>query len=257
MKNSKKYSEKIEKLYRKLKKKYKKIPEISWEDPVEAMVFAIVSEDRTISESEKIMKRLKKDFVDFNDLRVALREEIIESLKGDKSLAKNTTLALSKALRCVFKRYNTTSLADLTEKGKRDARSELEEIDGISEFVIEYVFLTALEGHAIPLTESMINYLRHNELVHPDANRKDIEGFLSRIILSDDAYEFYYLLRTEARKNPPSKKTKQKTEKKKTGKSGSSKKKTRKKSKKKKTKSKRKSKKKTKTKNKKGRKKKG
>jgi outer membrane biosynthesis protein TonB len=123
--------------------------------------------------------------------------------------------------------------------GKRDAREELEQIEGISEFVVEYVFLTALNGHAIPLTESMIKYLKGNELVEANASRKDIEGFLSRIIRSDDAYEFYHLLRTEARKNPPKEKAKKKSAKKKSSKKKSKKKST--KTKKKKSKSKKKS----------------
>jgi endonuclease III len=259
MKNSKKYSEQVDKLHRKLKRKYKKPPEVSYEDPVEALVYAIISEERTISESKKIMKKIQKEFVDFNDLRVALREEIVEILDGDIQQARNTALFLSKSLGSVFKENNMTSLIDLVDMGKRDARGMLDDIDSVSDFVVEYVFLTGLDGHAIPITDAMVRYLRHKELVHPDADRKDIEGFLSRVISADDAYEFYYFLRTESEKNPaPEQKQEKSTKADKTKKSGKKTKKSRsKKSKKKKISKKRKTRKKTKKKTKKKSKKKG
>jgi hypothetical protein len=58
--------------------------------------------------------------------------------------------------------------------------------------------LTALDGHAIPLTTEMTAYLKQNHIVDPSADDEEIQGFLTRHIAAKDAYEFYGLLRQEA-----------------------------------------------------------
>jgi hypothetical protein len=73
--------------------------------------------------------------------------------------------------------------------------------------------LTSLQGHAIPLTETMVDYLRTKELVHPDADEQQIEGFLAKQISAEHAYEFYCLLRrqSESRRASRKRKTTRKT----------------------------------------------
>ena len=58
--------------------------------------------------------------------------------------------------------------------------------------------LTSMQAHAVPLTEDMIEYLRRNGAIAPDATEEDIEGFLTRQVAAKDAYEFYALLRRES-----------------------------------------------------------
>jgi hypothetical protein len=59
----------------------------------------------------------------------------------------------------------------------------------------------------------MIEYLRSNELVHAEADEREIEGFLARQISAENAYEFYSLLRrqSEAREVREKKKSVRKT----------------------------------------------
>ena len=90
------------------------------------------------------------------------------------------------------------NLVGLCEIGKRAAKKQLDELDGVSKFVVNYCFMTALDGHAIPLTEKMIGYLRKNELVYPNASDDEIEGFLERQITTANGYEFYWLLRRQS-----------------------------------------------------------
>jgi len=217
MKNSKEYSQKMKKLYRSLKRKYSKPVKVSHEEPVESLVYGIISESMTEKQSQPAVKRLNDHFIDFNDLRVSLNEEICESLGIDLLDGRKTAFRLTTALRWVFNKYNTVSLADLKKIGKRPAKEALEKIESISNFVVDYCMLTSLQGHAIPLTDKMMEYLKDDELVHPEANEQEIEGFLTRQVAAKDAYEFYYLLRTASEVRRTRKKkavTKKKTEKK-------------------------------------------
>ena len=95
--------------------------------------------------------------------------------------------------------------------GKRPAKQALEKIDGINRYMVEYCLLTSLGGHAIPLTDRMIKYLRNNELVNPDADDQQIGGFLAKQISAKNGYEFYALLRQESETARDKKKTKAKT----------------------------------------------
>ncbi len=249
MKNSRKYAPKIKTLFRSLKRKSPKVNKIDFEDPADALVRGILSEHMQLSAVNSTAKNLKKHFVDLNDLRVSRNEEMLDVLGSSREIEKVVSV-LAKVLQSVFNSFNSMSLVGLCEIGKRPAKKKLEELDGISEFVVNYCFMTALDGHAIPLTEKMIGYLRKNELVAPNASDDDIEGFLERQITSANGYQFYWLLKRQSemggkkikkvssKKAAAKKKTKKSTKKKTAGKKTkkSTKKKTKKSTKKKKKK---------------------
>jgi hypothetical protein len=215
MKDSKEYSREVRKLYHSLKKKYPQVKKVAYNEVVDALVYAIVSENASETESRTVMRRFSDYFVDWNDLRVSRVEEIVELLGADTPVTRDVASVLTEALRVVFDKYNMVSLEALKKVGKRPARQTLEKIDGTSRFVVDYCMLTSLQGHAVPLTKKMIEYLKSNQLVHPDADEQEIGGFLARQISANNAYEFYALLRrqSEARKKVKSKRAKVKTKK--------------------------------------------
>jgi len=151
-----------------------------------------------VKAAESALKRFGDYFVDLNDLRVSRAEEIVEVLGSDTPVTRDIALALSRALRAAFDRYNTVSLKALRRVGKRPARQVLEKMNGVSPFVVNYCMLTSLQGHGIPLTKKMIDYLRSNELVDTEADDQEIKGFLAKQISAENAYEFYALLRRES-----------------------------------------------------------
>jgi len=209
MKNGKEYSKKVQKLYRSLKRKYPVVQKAIYDEPVDALVYAIISAELSEPGAQSAIKRLADYFVDWNDLRISRAEEIIEAIGPEASAARDIASALTTALRAVFGKYNMVSLKALYKMSKRPAKGFLEKIDGTNRFVVDYCMLTSLHGHAIPLTKKMIEYLRSNELVHAGADEREIEGFLARQISAENAYEFYSLLRrqSEARKAGKKKKS--------------------------------------------------
>lgn len=213
MKNSREYARKVQKLYGALKRQYPKVETVTYDEPVEAAVYAIVSEKMTEAASRSASKRFADYFVDLNDLRVARPEEVVEVLGVDTPAARDIAATLARVLFAIFDQYNAVSLEALKKIGKRPAKQVLEKLDGITHFVVNYCMLTSLQGHAVPLTQKMVEYLRSNKLVDPQASEQEIEGFLARQISAKDAYEFYALLRAESEspKLQPSRKTARKT----------------------------------------------
>lgn len=198
MKNSKDYSKKVLKLYRSLKNKHPNVQNVVYEEPVDALVYGVISEHMGAKKAKSALKRFDDYFVDLNDLRVSRSDDIVEMIGKDTPAMHELAGTLTKALRCVFNEHHKVSLETLKRIGKRPAKSALEKIDGVSKFVVDYCMLTALGGHAIPLTSSMVDYLRDNELVYPDATEQEIGGFLTKQIPAKNGYEFYELLRNKS-----------------------------------------------------------
>jgi endonuclease III len=232
MKNSKEYSKKIQRLYRSLKRKYPKVQKLSHEEIANAIVYAVISFELSEKATNSAIKRFADYFVDWNDLRVSRPEEIVEALGEDTPVTRSVTSTITRVLQGIFDEYHQVSLESLKKIGKRPAKQALEKIDGTSRFIVDYCMLTSLNGHAIPLTEKMIGYLRDNELVGPEADEQQIAGFLAKQISAKNGYEFYVLLRRGSEERKSRKKRKTKTTRKKKTKTTT---KTKKKAKKKKT----------------------
>ncbi len=83
MKDSKKYAEKLLKLYRSRKREYGKVNKPKYEFSTDALIYAIVSENIPDSAAQSAVKKLARHFVDWNDLRVSRPEEIVDVLGKD------------------------------------------------------------------------------------------------------------------------------------------------------------------------------
>ncbi|MCX5644132.1 MAG: hypothetical protein NTZ17_05535 [Phycisphaerae bacterium] len=195
MKNSKEHAQRLQRLYRELKRAHPEVEKTTYEDPVEALICGIISERMTEVAAQKAFREISKAFVDWNDLRVSRVEEVAEVLGRKTVTGRATAVALTAALRWVFDKHHKISLQTLKKLGKRPAREDLEKIDGISRFVINYCLLTSLEAHAIPVTEPMADYLKQNGIIDANADEEDLGGFLTRCVSAKDAHEFYVLLR--------------------------------------------------------------
>ena len=183
---------------RTLSHKYPKVQRVSNDEMVDGVIHAIVSESSTEKQAESAMRRFAECFVDWNDLRVSRAEEIVEVLGSDTPATRSIASTIIRVLTSIFNEYHRISLEALRKLGKRPARQVLEKIDGISRFAIDYCMLTSLRGHAVPLTQKMVEYLKNNDLVDPEADEQEIEGFLAKQIPAKNGFEFYALLRRES-----------------------------------------------------------
>lgn len=208
MKNSKEHAQRLQRLYRELKRTYPEVERTTYEDPVEALICGIISERMTETAAQRAYREITRSFVDWNDLRVSRVEEIAEVFGRNTAGGRAAALAITAALRGIFDEHHKISLATLKKLGKRPARQDLEKIEGVSRFVINYCLLTSLEAHAIPLTEPMADYLKRHGIIEGNADADEVEGFLTRCVAAKDAYEFYALLRRESESPKVSKKTK-------------------------------------------------
>ena len=165
MKDSKGYSKKVQKLHKELKSKYSniRIEKIVYEDPIEAVINGIISENMGEAQSRLAIKKISENFVDFNELRVSLVDEIVESLGIEVTSVRDIAGQLTTVLRAVFQKYHNVSLYPLLKMGQRPAKQAVAEIEGVSGYVVSYCMTSSLQGHAMPLTKGMDEYLKDGE----------------------------------------------------------------------------------------------
>lgn len=225
MKKSREHAQRLQRLYRALKRDHPKIEPVSHDDPVDALIYGVVSEKMSASHAETAMKGIRRTFINWNDLRVSRVEEIVEAIGAGNSSGRDTAVTLTTALRAVFDAHHTVSLQTLKKLGKRPAKLAIEKLGGLSRFTINYCMLTSLQAHAIPLTERMLGYLKQYKIVEAQADADEIEGFLTRQVPAKNAFEFYALLRQEAERSKPAAKSAPKAARPKAGKGPKTKKK--------------------------------
>jgi endonuclease III len=197
MKNNKEYGAKLDKFFRSVKSG-QKVKSAEFADPMDALIYGLISELTTERQAKKVFKNLQSHFIDYNDLRVSRTEEVQEILEDFTPKGELIAGNLTKILSSVFDKYDGMSLKTIDAQGKRQARKELDELPGATHFAVNFCFLAALEGHAIPLTEPMLQYLKDHELVDSELTQEEIETFLERHIPASRGWEFYELLRQTA-----------------------------------------------------------
>lgn len=224
MKNSKEYSSKFETFYKSLKKELKSAEIFEFETPIDALIAGVICEYEPHETAKTIMKQMLDHFVDWNDLRVSREEEVVEFLGKNSDEAKKIADNLTAALQKVFEKFDSITLEPVIVNGKRQAKQDLEEFGVLSPFVINFVMLTIMDAHCLPMTSKMIEYVKENGLVHPDADDTDINSFIERKVPASDIGNFYQVLRKHSESDQKPVKATKKTTKKKAAKKKAAKK---------------------------------
>jgi endonuclease III len=197
MKNATKFAEELKHLHKRIVKEYKP-GEFEPLEPLEALVRGAMSYDVSDTRAEDAMKAIGREFVDLNELRVATDLEIQELLGVKYPAIEHRVAMITQCLNQIFEREHTLSLDRLKGVSKRDARQFLRELPEIHPFVEAYVMLFALEGHAVPLDEEILAYLKSQEVVEEESTLEDAQRFVEYHLKAEEVYDFFISVRRAA-----------------------------------------------------------
>jgi len=198
MKTSDQDVQKLRKLFTALKKGSEKPKKQSHCDFIETLVFAILCEKTTEAAARAAIKKIQSHFVDFNDLRVARVEEIVEAIGHDIQEPEKCTARLISLLNAIFQKYDCLSPEDLTNAGKKNTREILEKFNGMTDFVRDYIMMMVLNAHVVPMTEKMIQYLKTFGIINADADSIHTEAFIEKHISATEVHTFYTVVRHDS-----------------------------------------------------------
>jgi len=205
MKNATKHAEELRSLFRKLLKEHKPEPREPM-DPLKALVRGAMSFDVSDDRADAAMRAIDKEFVDLNELRVATDLEIQELLGQRFPGIEKRVAMITQSLNDIFEREHTLNLDRLKDISKRDARAFLRELPDVHPFVEAYVMLYGFDGHAIPLDDTMLEYLRGEEIIDEQTNLEESQRFVEHHIKHEESHSFFVAFRAAAAEGGRSKK---------------------------------------------------
>ncbi len=184
MKNATKYEEKVRKLLSSAKGSDKGPSET--EQPLRMMVRSILHADATAEQTDEAMEKLDATFVDINELRVTPAKEIVEAVGKDFPRARDKALRIRQVLGGVYDRRNDLNIEYMAEMPKRELRRHLDEL-GMDTYSAALLVLTGFAGHAVPVDDSLRDALEMEEMIYPESEKDDVQGFLERIVSQKNA----------------------------------------------------------------------
>ena len=197
MKNANKHAEELRSLFKRLMREHKPGPKQE-QVPLKALVQGAMSFDVSDSRAEDAMKALDKEFVDLNELRVATDLEIQELLGVRYPQIERRVAMITQSLNAIFEKEHTLSLDRLKTVSKRDARQFLRELPDIHAFVEAFVMLFGFDGHAVPVDEEILRYLKEQEILDEDLTVEDAQKFIEHHVKAEESYDFYSVIRRAA-----------------------------------------------------------
>ncbi len=189
MKNGTLYGKKIKQAYSKFRgERTSEPPDVR--PPVEQLILAVLSQETSLDRAEKAFSQILDDMVDYNELRVSTPAEVSSSISKHIPRSVQRAKTLLTVLNAVFQLEYTISLEHLSSKGVREIKSYLSDLDGITPYTMASVMLWSLGGHAIPVNDVALEFLKENDLVDANASSAEVQSFLERHVSSSDAKEF-------------------------------------------------------------------
>jgi endonuclease-3 len=159
---------------------------------LEELLYAVCREGSAPADADAAYARLRKAFVDLNEIRVSTVQEVADVLRpltGAGGRAKRIIGLLQE----VFEDRYVFDLSDLGKKGLKDTARKLRLYKGgVNDFAVAWVVQRSLGGHAIPLDEPTLRALRRLgviEDVDPDS-LETVRGSIEHVIPKTRGPEF-------------------------------------------------------------------
>jgi endonuclease-3 len=164
-----------------LRKHYKPAPPVKDRSLVEHLLFACLLEDSPHEAAEQVFATLKRDYFDWNEVRVSTIRELAEVLKP---LVNPSEAAdrLKQTLHSVFESVYQFDIETLKKQNIGQAVKQLEKYNGSTPFVVSYVTQMALGGHAIPLNRGALVAAHAVGMISDDELAKGVIPGLERAV---------------------------------------------------------------------------
>lgn len=195
MKNSAFYVKQVKRFFTRLKRSGPKPTTYDSDDPVQHLVVAALSEGTSLTKAKTAANRLLAYTIDYNDLRVSTPDELAKMIEEDLPDALARTTVLVKILGSVYERENSVSLDRIKSRGKKEIRAYLQELPGMTPYILASTMLWAFGEHAIPVDEQTLTVLKKDELVDAETSTEEAQAFLKRHISANDAKLFSAMLK--------------------------------------------------------------
>jgi hypothetical protein len=195
MKNATKHAADIKALINKAAKGLE-IPEKPVHDPIKALVLGALLYNASDKQALDALAAFEKEFVDFNELRVATELEVQDLLGEKYPQPVERVEFLIGALNHIFNKEHTLSLNRMKGLKVAEIRVFLEEFPDAVPFVTAYVMLYGYDSAAFPIDDDLLDYLLAEELLEEGTTVPQAQAFLEGHLKADEMHKAYVALRS-------------------------------------------------------------
>lgn len=160
------------------------------------LVFSMLVWEAGVPAAVSAARRLAEQFVDINELRVALVDEIEDTIGLTDASATERAQAITDTLYHVFDTEDAVSIDRVARAGAHDGRPYLEAIECLPVFVVDRVMLLVFGEPRVPIDDRLRRLLVERGIISMETTATDAADLLTRCCPAGDAKGFY--LRLEA-----------------------------------------------------------
>jgi endonuclease III len=205
MKKEAQYAHRIKQLIGKLKKAGGSSELWEGEDPMELLLWAILSNYASESRAAAAVARLQAAMADYNELRVTSIAEIVEIIGADYPMCRPAAEEISRTLQAIFNRLHHLDLEFLKTGAKRTAEAFVSNLDGAGPHAKAMMVLRCLKGHTVPLDVNMFAFLQKSGCIPKDAPIEQAEKLLASVVKERETASIYTMLKRHAAAHAPRK----------------------------------------------------
>lgn len=195
MKNSAFYVKQVKRFFNRLKRSGPRPTTYDFDDPVQHLVVAALSEGTSLTKAKTAANRLLANTIDYNDLRVSTPDELAKMIEEDLPDALARTTVLVQILGSLYERENSVSFDRVKSRSKKEIREFLQGLPGMTPYILASTMLWAFGEHTIPVDDQTLTVLKKDELVDTEASAEEAQAFLRRHISANDAKLFTAMLK--------------------------------------------------------------
>ncbi|MFN9993361.1 MAG: hypothetical protein ACK54H_08440 [Phycisphaerales bacterium] len=154
---------------------------------IDTLVYSMLLWEATNTQARAAWKRLREHFVDYNDIRAALADEIAAVLGEKYPKAMERSLRLRSTLNDIYRRFHAVTLSPVRDMGKRDQKALFESLEGLPPFAAFRTLLLRLDVHAIPADDRLRDMLAEEGVIEESMDPIAVSHLLERHIYAESA----------------------------------------------------------------------
>lgn len=183
----------IAKLQKVLRKHFKPVPVPADRPVLEQMIYGCCLENATFDLADAAVKALSTTFFDWNEVRVSTIKELSEvvSMLPDPMAA---AVRLRGVLQGIFETTYSFDVDSMRKLNLGQALKKIEQLPGMSSFVLAFATQTALGGHSIPVGRGTLEALWIVGVINDAEKAKRTVPGLERAVPKSKGAEFFSLL---------------------------------------------------------------
>lgn len=153
-------------------KKHREMVELESRPLLEQLVYGICRENTTRELADQAYENLRKQFFDWNEIRVSSIHEVEEAL-AELSEPTRRAERLVALLQEVFEANFSFDLESMHKKGVKQAVKSLARFQGVNDYTTSWATQQSLGGHAIPLDDVSVRVVQRLGMI--DREQEDRE----------------------------------------------------------------------------------